>query len=284
MLRVHVNSVINSSSSQRSKGLKYILTNEEVQIAENMIVILQPFKVMTKMLSHSTITNSRIIPCLIFLKTKLQSDINDGNDLKEMKAFMLICLNYYIVMYNMFHNVVLISATFLDPELKSFDFVKQLTDKTADEFQLIAIDFLKEKHQEISPEDSTETALDKEPSGSKKTNVSLENELFSFLNPNTQNQTSTKKSDLSIQDEINLYNTLRITKSDFSQFWSTNSIKLPKLSNLVKCICCAPPTTTPSERDFSMGTDIITPKRNRLSDKKIEYLSFLKRNLDREFD
>ncbi len=95
MLRLHVNSVINSSSSQRNKG--YILTNEEVQIAENMIVILQPFKVMTKMLSHSTITNSRIIPCLIFLKTKLQSDINDGNDLKEMKAFMFICLNYYIV-------------------------------------------------------------------------------------------------------------------------------------------------------------------------------------------
>ena len=45
-----------------------------------------------------------------------------------------------------------------------------------------------------------------------------------------------------------------------------------------------PPTTTPSERDFSMGTDIITPKRNRLSEKKIEYLSFLKRNLDRDFD
>ena len=169
-------------------------------------------------MSHSTITNSRIIPCLIFLKTKLQSDINDGNDLKEMKAFMFICLNYYIVKYNMFNNVVLISATFLDPELKSFDFVKQLTDKTADEFQLIAIDFLKEKHQEISPEDSTETALDKETSGSKKTNVSLENELFSFLNPNTQKQTSSKKSDLSIQEEINLYNTLSITKSDFYLF------------------------------------------------------------------
>ena len=32
-----------------------------------------------------------------------------------------------------------------------------------------------------------------------------------------------------------------------------------------------------------MGTDIITPKRNKLSDRRIEILSFLKINLDSEF-
>ena len=38
----------------------------------------------------------------------------------------------------MFNNVVLIAATYLDPELKSFDFVQNFTDKTADDFQSIA--------------------------------------------------------------------------------------------------------------------------------------------------
>ena len=242
---------------------------------------------MTKMLSHSSLTNSRILPCLVFLKKKLQPEINDKAELKKIKAFMLVCLNYYIDKYNMFDNVVLISATYLDPELKSFEFVQGFTDKTADDFQSIAHNFLKSKHKEINPNDiehgnSTESTL-VEPSVSSKTNLSLEDELFSFMKGNANHDTN-KKSGLSIKDEIRLYNSLKITKSDFSQFWSNNSIKLPKLSKIVKCICCGPPTTTPSERDFSMGTDIITPKRNRLSEKKIEYLSFLKRNLDRDFD
>ena len=130
-LRISVNSVINSSATQRYKCQKYILTNEEVQIAEHMIVVLQPFKVMTKMLSHSSLTNSRILPCLVFLKKKLQPEINDKAELKKIKAFMLVCLNYYIDKYNMFDNVVLISATYLDPDLKPFEFVQGFTDNTA---------------------------------------------------------------------------------------------------------------------------------------------------------
>ncbi len=50
---------------------------------------------------------------------------------------MLVCLNYYIDKYNMFDNVVLISATYLDLE-----FVQGFTDKTADDFQSIAHNFL----------------------------------------------------------------------------------------------------------------------------------------------
>jgi hypothetical protein len=286
-LRINVNSVINSSATQRYKCQKYILTNEEVQLAEHMIVVLQPFKVMTKMVSQSSLTNSRIIPFLVFLRKKLQPENIEKIELKKMKAFMLVCLDYYIEKYKMFNNVVLISATYLDPELKSFDFVQDFADKTADDFLLIAHNFLKSKNKEINPNDvehvnSTINTL-VEPSVSSKTNLSLEDEIFTFLKGN-KNPESKKKGELTIEDEMRLYNSLKITKSDFSQFWSNNSIKLPKLSKIVKCICCGPPATTPSERDFSMGTDIITPKRNRLSEKKIEYLSFLKRNLDREFD
>ena len=195
-LRINVNSVINSSATQRHKCQKYILTNEEVQIAEHMIVVLQPFKVMTKMVSNSSLTNSRIIPFLVFLRKKLQSESNDKIELKTMKAFMLVGLNYYIEKYNMFNNVVLISATYLDPELKSFDFVLDFTDKTADDFQSIAHKFIKSKNKEINPNDvehvnSTENTL-VEPSVSSKTNLSLEDELFTFLKGNT-NPESKKK-------------------------------------------------------------------------------------------
>ena len=51
---------------------------------------------------------------------------------------MLNCLNFYVEKYKMFDNVFLITATFLDPECKSFDFVVDFLDKQPDEFILIA--------------------------------------------------------------------------------------------------------------------------------------------------
>jgi hypothetical protein len=73
------------------------------------------------------------------------------------------------------------------------------------------------------------------------------------------------------------------TDTTFSIFWSQNEKKLPLLAQIVRSVCCAPPTTVSSEQDFSMGSDIVTQKRNKLSDKRVECLSFLKRNLSREF-
>ena len=52
-LRVYVNEVINKSASHRNTTGKYLLNIEEVQIAEDMLVVLKPFKTITNMLSHS---------------------------------------------------------------------------------------------------------------------------------------------------------------------------------------------------------------------------------------
>ncbi len=55
------------------------------------------------------------------------------------------------------------------------------------------------------------------------------------------------------------------------------------MANLVRSICCGPPTTTPSESDCSIGKNIATDQRNRLSDERFERLTFLKRNLSKEY-
>ena len=100
-----------------------------------------------------------------------------------------------------------------------------------------------------------------------------------------------KTSTLSIEEEKASYELLPVsTDTTFSIFWSQNEKKLPSplplpplLAQIVRSVCCAPPTTVSSEQDFSMGSDIVTQKRNKLSDKRVECLSFLKRNLSREF-
>jgi hypothetical protein len=103
-LRIHVNKVVSNSATQRLKTQKYLLSNEEVRIAEFLIVVLQPFKSITNILSQSKLSNSRIIPCLVFLKKKLEHDESNCEDLKKIKSFMLACLNFYIKKYKMFRG------------------------------------------------------------------------------------------------------------------------------------------------------------------------------------
>ena len=219
----------------------------------------------------------------------LHTDPNDKGDLGDMKAFMLACLNFFIQKYKMFENVILITATFLDPELKSFEFVGNQTDKSPFEFILIATDYLLTKHKTFDVDDvETSENIGKDTTSNKviidnsNNAATVEQELFQFLRPNIGS--SVKKSyKQTIDDEIKIYRSLKIEKSDFSSFWSNNGLKLPKLKQLVKFVCCGPATSVPSERDFNMGTDIITPKRNKISDKNVEYLTFLKRNLESSF-
>jgi len=205
-----------------------------------------------------------------------------------MKSFMLACLNYYIDSYKMFDNVILITATFLDPELKNFDLFDEYTDKSSADFVSIATEYLVKKHDSLklgAPEKEyvdPETASSKESNKSSNKALSVEQELYLFLRPNRVS-VARKSKFQTIHDEIKTYKSLKIEKSDFSLFWSNNSSRLPKLATLVKFFCCGQATSTPSERDFNMGTDIITPKRNSISNKNVEYLTFLRRNLERNF-
>ena len=87
-----------------------------------------------------------------------------------------------------------------------------------------------------------------------------------------------------LDDEIGFYDKINLsTEINRSKFWIDNEIKLPRLSKLVKSICCGTPATVDSERDFSMGKDIISSKRNSLSNNNVEYISFLKRNMNKDF-
>jgi hypothetical protein len=52
----------------------------------------------------------------------------------------------------------------------------------------------------------------------------------------------------------------------FQYFGVKMKKKLPLLAQIIRSVCCAPPTTVSSEQDFSMDSDIVTQKRNKLSE------------------
>lgn len=59
----------------------------------------------------------------------------------------------------------------------------------------------------------------------------------------------------------------------FLDYWSTSNSMLREIADKYLCI---PATSVPSERIFSKAGDIMTNKRNRLKDKNLNTLLFLK--------
>jgi hypothetical protein len=160
---------------------------------------------------------------------KFHSNSKDKEDLKALKSFMLNCLNFYVEKYKMFDNVFFITARFLDPECKSFDFVVDFSDKQPDEFILIATNYLINKNKEFNPNDNF---IENETIEASQVANSVEEELYSFLKPkiSCQNKGQNKKK-RSIENEIKTYNSMKIETSDFSTFWYHCNEKLPNLLN-----------------------------------------------------
>ena len=62
-------------------------------------------------------------------------------------------------------------------------------------------------------------------------------------------------------------------------WWKANAYRFPILSKLARELLSAPPSSVESERLFSIGGNIYTSKRNRLTPEHGEMLMFLNFNL-----
>lgn len=65
------------------------------------------------------------------------------------------------------------------------------------------------------------------------------------------------------------------------QYWSNNHARFPLLAAVAVKFLSAPSTSVDSERLFSMASNIVDEKRNRLTAERAEMLIFLKKNLPR---
>jgi hypothetical protein len=84
-----------------------------------------------------------------------------------------------------------------------------------------------------------------------------------------------------MQREINQYRALPILgkNADVLVFWKDNAKNFPLLSKVVRKYFCIQATSTSSERTFSTGGAIATPKRNKLDPLNVHMLVFLRENL-----
>lgn len=64
-------------------------------------------------------------------------------------------------------------------------------------------------------------------------------------------------------------------KKAFEQY-DRHRVRGPKLDQLFDALCSIQPTSTQSERNFSLASSIATPKRSRISPEKLNAICFLK--------
>ncbi len=84
-----------------------------------------------------------------------------------------------------------------------------------------------------------------------------------------------------MQREINQYRALPMLgkNADVLVFWKDNAKNFPLLSKVVRKYFCIQATSTSSERTFSTGGAIVTPKRNKLDPLNVHMLVYLRENL-----
>ena len=81
------------------------------------------------------------------------------------------------------------------------------------------------------------------------------------------------------EDEFTHYlSESQINHEDPCLWWKARENVYPKISVLAKNILCIPASSASSERVFSTASNIITPKRNRITPYHLSALVFLKNN------
>ena len=226
-----------------------------------------------------------IIPHIQILKSHIQTKaVFDG--LLATKKLLLESIDNYFKTYT--DNPSVILAMFLNPRYKNECF------KDVEKDSLFHIDSIKRYliNAYDFPEDNETHNNDLatiEPSANEVINESPKKNTSIFDRGHTEiikaSLTPKKLPSVSesIMHEVDIYTTTSPTVISKNEcpftWWETNQLRLPKLSKLAARFLSAPPSSVESERLFSVGGQIYTPRRNRLAAETGKKLMFLNFNL-----
>jgi hypothetical protein len=260
----------NSTYEMVEKGLKMkraiqIMTESDVDLQEcnvsdfdwkKLEIIykyLKPFYETTKDLStqkHSSICI--VLPVYEELSDYLLSTKN-SNDFKISSEKMHIKLKKY---ENLLKNDLSYFAIILDPRL-NVKYLKEILEET--ELENIKKKFIRKFETEYSKPKTIETTE----------NENHDNSLWRKIY---------KKRKIDENEEMTEYFKLaqEPENTEIINWWRNHESTYPSLANFAFDVLCIPATSVPSEQIFSKAGDLVTKKRNKLSEKTIKALMCLK--------
>ncbi|XP_077975170.1 zinc finger BED domain-containing protein 4-like [Styela clava] len=265
-----------------------------------LVKLLEIFHKVTVRLSARSSTISEIIPQVKYIMHLLDVAISGprfhglGGTLTSFKTSAKLRFQKYMDSYNC------ILATFLDPRHKDVLFGAERLIETS-EFhrgtirQRLLETLEKRKLDAAIHTGESETSCSSgTESGSDNGNLAPREDVFSDLDfekcydrlvmeteDHATNKKSSRSESLTLFSEIERYVSCRRIEKDENPiyWWKQNKSIFPCLSSLANKYLSCPPSSVESERLFSIGGNIYTPHRNRLSPDTAEELMFLNHNL-----
>lgn len=257
-------------------------------------------------LSARTANALEIIPQVKVLKhtiTKASSDTRFSGLGSTISAISK-SMNSRFAKYE--ENENLIAATFLDPRYKNtlFRNSEEGSKTHLNSIQNFLADTSQKMHKDRQnyEENSSSTDIESETENVREAEANV-HDLFDFdscLNDllssaeSAENQaianekgklrrqsSSSSSSTLRLKNELEKYSSLQLAsrEADPLLWWKTNISMFPELAQIANKMLSSPPSSIESERIFSIGGNIFTPHRNRLTPEIGEKLIFLNFNL-----
>ena len=284
--------VIDPEATVRVKDQrKNLYTFEEQVLVEKLSTILAPFKTATTLMSgERTPTLHQVVPCIMKLNRVMEIEEEDPASIKKIKAAMKQNLDKRpneLITFRM--------ASALHPATKQLHFLPE--DERAAVF--------KELREEAENLDKTPPVIKQEPADSqvlppqpqlpqlphlevptpdpeppaKKIKQEEEERSESWLDDIIfvgQEKIACPKS--AISQELDRYLLEPASVEPALKWWKNRSNVFPNVAILAKKYLCIPASSVPSERIFSLASNIVTKKRCRLSSEMVDHLIFLHKN------
>ena len=122
-------------------------------------------------------------------------------------------------------------------------------------------------------EEETKQAKKQSKKQAKEADDWLDNIICTSVKP------ATKTLQEQIEDEVNRYISQPVDrKVKPLEWWKSHEVLYPRVARLAKEILAIPASSVPSERIFSLGTNLVTKHRNHLASENVDLLIFLHKN------
>ncbi|XP_076879095.1 E3 SUMO-protein ligase ZBED1-like [Brachyhypopomus gauderio] len=252
-----------------------ILSDQEVKMTEEVIVILKPLKTLTTLISsEATPSASMILPLKATVLHSMEPNDGDSAIVTQVKAAIRENLEDRYSCQDFLHK-----CTALDPRFKPLPHVDDACRDRIYNSLITEIVAMEEEHEEAkwtaaaTSSSHTPEASESPPPVKRSAMAELFGELF-------QTQVEDKDTLQLVKEEVAAYKAVSSISvdSDPLLWWKTNEPTYPLIAKLAKRYLAIPATSVPSERVFSTAGDIVTASRSALTADNVDKLIFLAKN------
>ncbi|XP_040192700.1 E3 SUMO-protein ligase ZBED1-like [Rana temporaria] len=255
------------------------LSDDDVRVAEEVLQVLQPLKMVTSLLStESSPSVSMIMPLKTRILQSMAPGVEDSTITQDVKTAIREDLQPRYTSPPTLQDY-LHRSTALDPRLKSLSHMDPaLRQRTYSDLTTEIVSSLGTKDCDEGQAQAAEPTGANLDSSSPPQKKSAMAELFGETFASKDNKTS---ADI-IKEEVESYLLAAsgiTVDGDPMTWWKSNECKYPHVAKMARCYLAVPGSSVPSERVFSTAGDIVTAQRSTLSPEHVDILVFLKKNL-----